>query len=414
MNIMIACVTVIGAVLEPTTNTSGKLAAPTIVSLTPSQAVVGTQGVTLVVRGSEFTGNSIVRWNGADRATTYVNAGELRATIPATDLATARTVPVTVFVPGATIGLSNSAIFTVLTAERIAAPTSVSSIDAITTVLAVTERPPDLEVKVAQPTTSVVAGTRHQYTVKVFNRGGPTSQRVMLRAALPPDLKFITSQGDHSFVCALSGTTLNCASGVFAARDSATIHVLMELGSEALSGHELVFGATADPERTIPESNEYNNSATAAAMTQGRPTKLYTITNYDSVKQVIEVARAAGFGFKVLDETSPRTGLCFFYGARMAVDGSAALYEPQLRCKFEFFTGARRLAPGWELRDVTWKVERLDLVNPSVLTLVDPYNAPLGNPHFTLLVQWRALNRIDFSSFVLRGPSGMTWRDAFK
>ncbi|MCI0400489.1 MAG: IPT/TIG domain-containing protein, partial [Gammaproteobacteria bacterium] len=56
-------------------------------------------GFTLTVNGSNFINGSVVRWNGADRTTTFVSATQLTATIPASDIATAGTAAVTVFTP---------------------------------------------------------------------------------------------------------------------------------------------------------------------------------------------------------------------------------------------------------------------------------------------------------------------------
>jgi hypothetical protein len=81
---------------------------PTITSLSPPSATVGGAEFTLTVTGTNFVPSSVVRWNGADRATTYVSATQLKATIPATDLLTAGTAQVTVFNPPPGGGTSNS------------------------------------------------------------------------------------------------------------------------------------------------------------------------------------------------------------------------------------------------------------------------------------------------------------------
>src|SRR5437879_4565814 len=85
---------------------------PTITSLSPQSAVVG-PGFTLTVTGTNFVTSSVVRWNGQDRATTYVSATQLRAAIPATDVATAGIARVTVFNPPPGGGTSNSVNFVV-------------------------------------------------------------------------------------------------------------------------------------------------------------------------------------------------------------------------------------------------------------------------------------------------------------
>ena len=81
---------------------------PTITSLSPPSATVGGSQFTLTVTGTNFVRTSVVRWNGADRATTYVSATQLTAVIPATDLVTAGTARVTVFNPPPGGGTSNA------------------------------------------------------------------------------------------------------------------------------------------------------------------------------------------------------------------------------------------------------------------------------------------------------------------
>ncbi|MDJ0711368.1 MAG: IPT/TIG domain-containing protein [Woeseiaceae bacterium] len=72
---------------------------PVLNVLEPSAATEGSPGITLTVDGNSFVAGSVVRWNGTDRPTTFVTANMLTATIPASDLAAAGTVPVTVFSP---------------------------------------------------------------------------------------------------------------------------------------------------------------------------------------------------------------------------------------------------------------------------------------------------------------------------
>jgi len=89
---------------------------PSISSLQPASAVVGTGPITLTVNGSNFTSNAVVRWNGADRATTFVAASQLRAAISAADVAAIGTAQVTVFVPPPGGGVSPPSAFAIITA----------------------------------------------------------------------------------------------------------------------------------------------------------------------------------------------------------------------------------------------------------------------------------------------------------
>ncbi len=87
-------------------------AVPAVSGLAPASAPAGSAALTLTVDGSGFVASSGVRWNGAARTTTFVSATQLRAAITAADLATARSVWVTVVTPAPGGGTSGAATFT--------------------------------------------------------------------------------------------------------------------------------------------------------------------------------------------------------------------------------------------------------------------------------------------------------------
>ena len=64
-------------------------AIPTIATLSPANATAGGTDLTLTVNGSNFADGSIVQWNGAARATTFVSPNQLTAAIPSADTALA-------------------------------------------------------------------------------------------------------------------------------------------------------------------------------------------------------------------------------------------------------------------------------------------------------------------------------------
>ena len=100
---------------------------PTVAVLSPSFATAGASAFTLTVSGTNFVSGAKVRWNGADRTTTFVSATQLRASVTAADVATAGTVPVTVFnLDG---GLSNAMSFEV----RVPPPTVMSMSPSVAT-----------------------------------------------------------------------------------------------------------------------------------------------------------------------------------------------------------------------------------------------------------------------------------------
>jgi uncharacterized protein (TIGR03437 family) len=89
---------------------------PSLVSLSPNSAIAGSAAFTLTVNGANFINGAMVRWNGAERATTFVNATQLRAVVLAGDVANAGTANVTVFNPANQSGgggVSNALTFTI-------------------------------------------------------------------------------------------------------------------------------------------------------------------------------------------------------------------------------------------------------------------------------------------------------------
>ncbi len=90
--------------------------APTTAGISPTQANAGETGLTVVVWGSGFTTDSIVRWEGANRTTTYISPSELEAAITTADIATPGTRAITVFNPTPGGGTSAAQNFTVVNA----------------------------------------------------------------------------------------------------------------------------------------------------------------------------------------------------------------------------------------------------------------------------------------------------------
>jgi hypothetical protein len=86
---------------------------PAITSLNPASAQEGGPAFTLTVTGNNFVAGSIVRWDGANRTTTYVSETQLSALINATDITTQGSAVVTVFNPEPGGGVSNELTFTI-------------------------------------------------------------------------------------------------------------------------------------------------------------------------------------------------------------------------------------------------------------------------------------------------------------
>ena len=73
---------------------------PAIETLSPDSATHGGAAFVLTVNGSDFNSNAQVNWNGTAQTTTYVSGGQLTVSVPASDIATAGSVSVTVTNPG--------------------------------------------------------------------------------------------------------------------------------------------------------------------------------------------------------------------------------------------------------------------------------------------------------------------------
>jgi hypothetical protein len=88
-------------------------AVPIVTALEPAYGPEDGSAFTLTLHGDGFVPSSVVRWNGADRPTTFVNATRLTVEVPASDLGLAATVGVTVWTPTPGGGLSQPQPFTV-------------------------------------------------------------------------------------------------------------------------------------------------------------------------------------------------------------------------------------------------------------------------------------------------------------
>lgn len=82
-----------------------------ISSINPSAAFVGSASLDMTVDGAGFVAASVVTFNGAPLATTFVNAGRLRATVPSSLLGAAGDFPIGVTNPPPGGGISTPVVF---------------------------------------------------------------------------------------------------------------------------------------------------------------------------------------------------------------------------------------------------------------------------------------------------------------
>jgi hypothetical protein len=69
---------------------------PAITQLNPGEALAGGASFQLHVAGDNFLPESVLRWNGSDRQTTFISTNELTAEIPGSDIRKAGTAAITV------------------------------------------------------------------------------------------------------------------------------------------------------------------------------------------------------------------------------------------------------------------------------------------------------------------------------
>jgi hypothetical protein len=95
------------------TFTVNNSAGPSITTISPTSATVNGSGFTLTVNGGNFVNGSVVNFNGAAKATTFVSATKVTASILAADLLAVGNFPVTVTNPAPGGGTSAAVTFAV-------------------------------------------------------------------------------------------------------------------------------------------------------------------------------------------------------------------------------------------------------------------------------------------------------------
>ncbi len=96
---------------------------PVLNSISPTVVIAGGPTFALTVNGRGFLSSSVIEWNGAPLATTYVSAQQLTASVPAAAIATAGSAQVAVFNPapggGSSVAMDLAVVPTVVTATSL-------------------------------------------------------------------------------------------------------------------------------------------------------------------------------------------------------------------------------------------------------------------------------------------------------
>jgi hypothetical protein len=92
---------------------AGENPVPGISSISPASVQLGTYPLTVTVNGSGFVPGSIARWNGQDRATTYVSPSQITFDVNYLDTDFPSNIQITVWSPGPGGGTSNALTLTI-------------------------------------------------------------------------------------------------------------------------------------------------------------------------------------------------------------------------------------------------------------------------------------------------------------
>ncbi len=139
---------------------------------------------------------------------------------------------------------------------------------------------PDLSIAKSGPT-SIPVSTPMTYTLTVNNSGTANATGVKVVDTVPAGLTSITASGTSLFVCGVVGQTVTCTGGAVNQGSNATITI--NATSPATVG-TITNTAVVDPDNTIVETNELNNTSALVntQVTTGPPPPSISINLTDS------------------------------------------------------------------------------------------------------------------------------------
>jgi uncharacterized repeat protein (TIGR01451 family) len=180
---------------------------------------------------------------------------------------TVRTITINVFAPPHPGGYTNQA--EVDPGNAIAENDETNNTDQTTTLVSLSGGGnfTDLRVPtVASSTTDPSPGQEYTYTITVDNTGTDVAFDVALRTVLDPALTYVKTVSDNDFVCGFSGGVLGCTGGALdglndqdPTHDSVAV-ISVTVKAPLLHSYDATLQTRADPDSSIPEAIESNNS----------------------------------------------------------------------------------------------------------------------------------------------------------
>ena len=139
---------------------------------------------------------------------------------------------------------------------------------------------PDLALTKTGPS-SVPISSPITYHLTVNNIGAANATNIRVVDTLPAGVTGISASGTSLFSCSVVGQTVTCDGGAVNAGANATITIA---GTTPAAPTSLTNTAVVDPDNTIAEGNELNNTSATVntAVTGGSASPLLTITNVDT------------------------------------------------------------------------------------------------------------------------------------
>ncbi len=130
-------------------------------------------------------------------------------------------------------------------------------------------------------------GQEYTYEVTVANTGSNPAYNVKLRNVLDEGATFVRSTAQNDFTCGISGNVLTCDGGVLdgtADLDPNDSDAIITITVRAPQRHNYTYGITSrvDPDNTVAEANEANNSKTLDVTVKSQIDLQTTVTSTGS------------------------------------------------------------------------------------------------------------------------------------